>query len=119
MINAIKVMPLGSAIHVEIDGLEDMQDAVDGVIEFVSHPDDEFEVIVNEDGLALNLEVNTLASIMTGRRLVGPALFVGRTDSGGNTTSVPKGVMGMLHQARMLLEMAGRPVGHPSWEQVQ
>ena len=119
MINAIQVTPAGSAIHVEIDGLEDMQDAVGGLIEFVSHPDDDFEVIVNEDGLALNLEVNTLASVMTGIRLVGTVLFVGRADRGGNTTSVPKGVMGMLHQANMLLEMAGRPVGHPSWEQVQ
>jgi cobyric acid synthase len=119
MINAIQVTPAGSASHVEIDGLEDMQDAVDGVIEFVSHPDDDFEVIVNEDGLALNLELNTLASVLTGRRLVGTVLFVGRADRGGNTTSVPKGTMSILHQASMIMEMAGRPVGHPSWEQVQ
>ena len=119
MINAILVNPNGSAAHVEIDGLKDMQSMVGGLIEFVSNPEDDFEVIVNEEGLLINLELNTLASILSGRRLVGPAILVGRTDNMGETTSVPKGLMKDLHLASLMLDMAGKPVGDPSWEQVK
>lgn len=119
MIEAILVTPEGSASHVEIDGLKDMQRMVGGLIEVVANPEDDFEVIINEEGLLMNLELNTLASVLTGSRLVGPAILVGKTDWNGETTSVPKGTMLILHQASMLLEMAGRPVGHPSWEQVK
>jgi len=119
MINAIQVNPNGSATHVEIDGLKDMQRIVGGLIEFVVNPEDDFEVIVNEEGLLIDLELNTLASVLSGRRLVGPAILVGRADSEGNTTSVPKGLMKDLHLASMMLDMAGRPVGDPSWEEVK
>lgn len=119
MINAIQVNPDGSATHVEIDGLDDMQRIVGGLIDFVANPEDDFEVIVNDEGLLMNLELNTLASILSGRRLVGPAILVGRADSEGNTTSVPKGLMKDLHLASLMLDMAGKPVGDPSWEQVK
>ncbi len=72
--------------------LEDMQEIVGGYIERVvisnSYIADELkdhfdpggssEIIVNEEGLLLNLELNESALMLTGQRFVGPVLlFVG------------------------------------------
>jgi|19_taG_2_1085344.scaffolds.fasta_scaffold17626_4 hypothetical protein len=72
--------------------LEEMQEIVGGYIERVAisnsyiadelkdhfDPDGSSEIIVNEEGLLLNLELNESALMLTGQRFVGPVLlFVG------------------------------------------
>lgn len=119
MRKGIKVLPQGSASHIEFDGLKDMQDVVGGYIECVSEPGDNFDIYVNEEGILQGLPLNVLASMISGRRLLGPVLVTGRVDKDGEITSVPKGVMTTLHQTAMLMEMSGVPVGHPHWDTIQ
>ena len=118
MTKGIKIMPNGSASHIEFDGLKDMQDVVGGFIECASEPTDNYDVYVNEEGLPKGLPLNILASLISGRKLLGPALVTGKPDEDGEITSVPKGVMTTLHQTAMIMEITGVPIGDPSWEKI-
>ena len=119
MINAIRITPEGDASHIEIDGLADMQGVVDGYIELVFDPEDNYEIYVNEEGLLHGLPLNALASLISGRRIVGTALVTGRADKNGDLTSVPKGIMKTLHMTSMIMEISGQPVGHPRWDTIR
>jgi hypothetical protein len=55
--------------------LEEMQRFVGGLIEPV-YLDDERIILVNEEGLLLNMPVNMRASMLVGFPLAGPALLV-------------------------------------------
>jgi len=63
-------------------GLEEAQDRVGGLIEFVQiHPGhedlcDDYVLVVNENGRLHDLEFNRAASELAGLRIVGPAFIV-------------------------------------------
>lgn len=62
--------------------LEEMQQALGGYIEYVTPPLLGHHLIVNEEGLLLQLPFNALASQIAGRTLVGPALFCTCAEAG-------------------------------------
>lgn len=53
--------------------LKELQDIVGGYIEIVRLPN--FLVVANEEGLLLELEPNTIASLMAGTMIVGDVLI--------------------------------------------
>jgi len=55
--------------------LREAQAWVGGYIEIV-RLDDEWILVVNEDGIAMDLAVNARASMIVGRTIVGPAALV-------------------------------------------
>lgn len=57
--------------------LEALQEVVDGYIETVPILPGEAVMIVNEEGRLRGMAVNTIASIVSNRHIVGPALIVG------------------------------------------
>lgn len=57
--------------------LEALQEAVDGYIETVTLIPDKVDMIVNEEGLIKGMELNSVASAIAGRYIVGNALIVG------------------------------------------
>lgn len=65
--------------------LEDYQKLVGGYIEGVKIRDDLFGY-VNEEGLIDSLPVNSLASKLCGRTIVGPLVIMGLPDQYGNET---------------------------------
>ena len=74
----------------EIDienSLEALQKAVDGYIEVVTLVPGHAEMLVNEEGLLREMPRNAIASIITNRDIVGPALIVGA--SGEEFCDVP------------------------------
>ena len=54
--------------------LHDLQNVVGGLIELVYLPGKQF-IVVNEEGLLLDLPTNMAASNIAGRRLVGTAIL--------------------------------------------
>lgn len=74
--------------------LENLQGAVGGFIESVSNGPG-WTMYVNEDGVALGLDVNTNATKVAvglgwlGGRILGPAVLLGGPDEDGNDTSIP------------------------------
>ena len=67
--------------------LDALQEVVDGYIETVPILPDEAVMIVNEEGRLRGMPVNTIASIVSGRQIVGPAFIVGV--DGEEFTDVP------------------------------
>jgi hypothetical protein len=58
--------------------LEKMQKAVGGYIELVRYDDDNFDIVVDEEGLIKNKKINRLAYAITGIELAGTVLFLKR-----------------------------------------
>lgn len=67
--------------------LEALQEVVDGCIETVPILPGEAVMIVNEEGKFRGMTVNAIASVVSGRHIVGPALIVGV--NGEEFTDVP------------------------------
>ena len=94
---AIKVSAAGHAEVVEVTGLKDMQAAVGGYIEYVGLGD-QANLICNEDGKMLGLNINPIAAVLTKKYqalrprdfIVGDILVVGPVDEDGNDTDVPQ-----------------------------
>lgn len=81
---ALKVNPDGTAEEITIppseegdDRLSVMQEAVNGLIQPVYIEFGDYSVIlINEEGLLLNLEPNIVASMAAQQPIVGPVLFL-------------------------------------------
>jgi|688.fasta_scaffold194283_4 hypothetical protein len=58
--------------------LEKLQKAVDGYIELVAFRDDNFEIIVDEEGLIKSKKINLLAYAISGLELAGTVVFLKR-----------------------------------------
>ena len=70
----------GSVEPISVSGkylkLEEMQKAVEGLIEFVYIGNKKYAIIVNEEGLVYNLKPNVFARLNWGKILVGNILIV-------------------------------------------
>lgn len=67
--------------EIEVENtLESLQEIVDGYIESVTLLQGKATMIVNEEGLLRGMPGNTLASLVAGISIVGPALVVGVND---------------------------------------
>jgi hypothetical protein len=71
------VPAVGAPFVQEFSGLADLQAAVGGFIEVLPNASDFAVALVNEDGIAMNLLFNNLASKMFGRPLFGNLVLVG------------------------------------------
>ena len=101
MPSAILIKPTGEVARVSLSDLGDFQAAVGGDIEAVPLP--EIDMILNENGLDLDLPVNPVATRLAkeelakdGRALItqdgwvlGPVLLVGKPDEFGDETDCP------------------------------
>jgi hypothetical protein len=56
--------------------LEKLQKLVGGYIELVCYPDDNFEMVVDEEGLIKNKKINLLAYAITKQKLAGDVVFL-------------------------------------------
>lgn len=75
----IKIEPDGLITLVETEGtLREYQNAVDGYIEHVVIPDfrPEFTMLVNEEGVLMDLRLNPVASTLAHQPIVGNAIVV-------------------------------------------
>jgi hypothetical protein len=72
---AVGVFPLRTPEDREFS-YEKMSEIVGGNIELFPIKDENFDVVVNEDGIPLNLDVNLLASLAVKALVLGPVLFV-------------------------------------------
>ena len=70
--------------------LEALQKQVGGYIETVTLVQEKAVMIVNEEGLLLGFGLNSVASTIAVRKIVGPALIVGV--DGEEFTNIPKGL---------------------------
>jgi hypothetical protein len=64
----------GSAIELAGGGLEALQKAVGGYIEYVRLPNGA-ALVVNEEGLLQELPINVLACVLSGRTIVGDVVY--------------------------------------------
>lgn len=77
--------------EIEVENtLEALQKQVGGYIETVTLIPGKAVMIVNEEGLLLGFGLNSVASTIAGRKIVGPALIVGV--DGEEFTNIPKGL---------------------------
>lgn len=70
--------------------LEVLQKQVGGYIETVTLVQEKAVMIVNEEGVLLGYGINPVASLISGRKIVGPALIVGV--DGEEFCNIPKGL---------------------------
>lgn len=64
--------------EIEVENkLEALQDVVDGYIEQITLIQGKAAMLVNEEGLLRGMPSNTLASLVAGISIVGPALLLG------------------------------------------
>jgi hypothetical protein len=63
----------------DVSSLDKLQEAVGGYIEIVTI-DKEMCLIVNEEGLIMNLKKNMWASLISNRNIVGDVLFMKRNE---------------------------------------
>lgn len=77
--------------EIEVENtLEALQKPVGGYIETVTLIPGKAVMVVNEEGLLLGFGLNSVASKIAGRKIVGPALIVGV--DGEEFTNIPKGL---------------------------
>jgi hypothetical protein len=77
--------------EIEVENtLEALQKKVGGYIETLTLIPGKAVMIVNEEGLLLGFGLNSVASKIAGRKIVGPALIVGV--DGEEFTNIPKGL---------------------------
>lgn len=70
MATALKIEVNGDISRIEINSLEELNDAVGGYIEFI-HFTDVAHAYINEDGKALNLPYNELATYLCNKFKIG------------------------------------------------
>jgi hypothetical protein len=63
----------------DVSSLDKLQEAVGGYIEIVTI-DKEMCLVVNEEGLIMNLKKNMWASLISNRNIVGDVLFMKRNE---------------------------------------
>ncbi|WP_205781387.1 DUF3846 domain-containing protein [Planctomonas deserti] len=109
--------------ELEVSKLEDYQAEVGGWIEPVDIPELGVTVYVHEEGLILNLPLNSRATFLwwyfvPGARqkamLVGPALIVGLPDRNGDSTDIPAHAAEMFTQAG-IWRVEVQVVDDPTW----
>jgi hypothetical protein len=77
--------------EIEVENtLEALQKQVGGYIETVTLVQEKAVMIVNEEGILLGYCINPVASLIAGRKIVGPALIVGV--DGEEFTNIPRGL---------------------------
>jgi hypothetical protein len=76
---SVNIIGIDGSIHVQVfdetPDLKQLQDMVGGYIEIVRLSDGR-QLVVNEDGLSLELPVNHVASTLAGCLIVGPAVLL-------------------------------------------
>lgn len=112
--------------EIEVSKLEDYQAAVGGWIEPVDIAELGVTIYVHEEGLVLNLPVNSRATFLwwyfvpEARQkavLVGPAVVVGLPNRNGDSTPVPDEVVRLLTgpgEWRVDIRVRDDPTWHPS-----
>ena len=97
--------------------LDTLQTLVDGYIECVTADKHvlgfESDVWVNEEGLfRQDFAINLVASFLTGRQLVGPAVLA-RSSKGGKTLGLTSSNINRLIEDGLMLETADEGSGNP------
>lgn len=89
----------------DFNGLKDMQDAVNGLIEIVHMYDYYGEEVlsgyVNEEGIMLELPLNTVASALSfmfgnNPMMLGNMIVLGKDDGEGNDTDIPQDILAFI-----------------------
>jgi len=109
----------GMAYLVESDEstLSTLQTLVDGYIECVTAKKSvlgfDADIWVNEEGLyRQDFEINLVASYMTGRQLVGPAV-IAKSSTSGNTLGLTTNNINRLIEDGLMIETANEGSGNP------
>ena len=105
-------MPKGMVLYTdgtyreqEFNGLKDMQDAVNGLIEIVHmydyYGDEVLTGYVNEEGIMLELPLNTVASALSfmfgnNPMMLGNMIVLGKDDGEGNDTDIPQDISAFI-----------------------
>jgi hypothetical protein len=97
--------PDGTYEEKDFNGLKDMQGAVNGLIEIVHMYDYYGEEVlsgyVNEEGIMLELPLNTVASALSfmfgnNPMMLGNMIVLGKDDGEGNDTDIPQDILAFI-----------------------
>lgn len=84
--------------YIDVNGYQDISNAVGGYIEAVSFGDNDYFCYINEEGKLIGLPENNLVTslwydsgqtILLGDHIVGNAVFFGGIDDEGNDIDIP------------------------------
>ena len=84
--HAAQIKPDGSIHVMTLDGLEEMQKSVGGMIEMTGG--NGWDAYVNENGLMMDLPYNATATELLGHPIVGNAIFFGGYDDEGEDIDI-------------------------------
>lgn len=89
-VKCVTIWENGDCEFTYCEDLYDYQDIVSGTITGVYGPNlpAGTTVYANDEGLLLNMEYNTIASLVVGTHLVGPVVIAGPVDEEGETLSI-------------------------------
>lgn len=97
--------PDGTYEEKDFNGLKDMQGAVNGLIEIVHmydyYGDEVLTGYVNEEGIMLELPLNTVASALSfmfgnNPMMLGNMIVLGKDDGEGNDTDIPQDILAFI-----------------------
>lgn len=97
--------PDGTYEEKDFNGLKDMQGAVNGLIEIVHmydyYGDEVLTGYVNEEGILLELPLNTVASALSfmfgnNPMMLGNMIVLGKDDGEGNDTDIPQDILAFI-----------------------
>ena len=92
--HAAQIRPDGSIHVMTLDGLEEMQKSVGGMIEFTGG--NGWQAYANEEGLLMDLTYNPTASELLGHPVVGSVVFFGGVDDEGGDLDITDEQLGHL-----------------------
>jgi hypothetical protein len=84
--HAAQIKPDGSIHVMTLNGLEEMQESVGGMIEMTGG--NGWDAYVNENGLMMELAYNATATELLGHPIVGNAVFFGGYDDEGEDVDI-------------------------------
>lgn len=105
MPKGVVLYPNGTYEEKDFNGLKDMQDAVNGLIEIVHmydyYGDEVLTGYVNEEGILLGLPLNTVASALSfmfgnNPMMLGNMIVLGKDDGEGNDTDIPQDISAFI-----------------------
>ena len=105
MPKGVVLYPNGTYEEKDFNGLKDMQDAVNGLIEIVHmydyYGDEVLTGYVNEEGILLGLPLNTVASALSfmfgnNPMMLGNMIVLGKDDGEGNDTDIPQDITAFI-----------------------
>jgi hypothetical protein len=105
MPKGVVLYPDGTYEEKDFNGLKDMQDAVNGLIEIVHmydyYGDEVLTGYVNEEGILLGLPLNTVASALSfmfgnNPMMLGNMIVLGKDDGEGNDTDIPQDITAFI-----------------------